>query len=254
MSAVLPGAGPEALNRRGPTMGMPSGSARMGMRRRRSSRLSLPSFPAGNGWPWSRRSHKARWSKAADARDERIRLVRYWLRLSGRHGSAGCVLAGQDEQGAQHGGGLAGVHAQAGQDPPVLEVAEAVSGGARAADCAWLACPWAGVSFAVRVDLTSPRASLPGADGALRADVYVAGPRRRQLAAVVRVAIGRRAADVNVAGSRRQHRAGCPARLVGTGPGHSGADRPGEGESQRAASGELSCLPSWRLSSPSCMS
>ena len=69
-------AGPGALNRWGATMGMPSGSARMGMRRRRSSRLSLPSFPAGNGWPWSRRSHKAHWSKAADARDERIRLVR----------------------------------------------------------------------------------------------------------------------------------------------------------------------------------
>ena len=38
------------------------------------------------------------------------------------------MLAGQDEQGAQHGGGLAGVHAQAGEDPPVLEVAEAVPG------------------------------------------------------------------------------------------------------------------------------
>ncbi len=30
------------------------------------------------------------------------------------------MLAGEDEQGAQQGGGLAGVHAQAGEDPPVL--------------------------------------------------------------------------------------------------------------------------------------
>jgi hypothetical protein len=36
------------------------------------------------------------------------------------------VLAGEDEQGAQHGGGPGGVEAEAGEDPPVLEVAEAV--------------------------------------------------------------------------------------------------------------------------------
>jgi len=84
------------------------------------------------------------------------------------------------------------------------------------------------------------RTSLSRADGALPAvaDVNVAGGRRRQLAAVVRVAVDRRAADVNVAGSRRQHRAGRHARRGGTAPGHSGADRPGEGESQRAASCE----------------
>jgi hypothetical protein len=39
---------------------------------------------------------------------------------------AGGVLAGEDEQGAEHGGGLAGVEAEPGEDPPVLEVAEAV--------------------------------------------------------------------------------------------------------------------------------
>jgi hypothetical protein len=40
--------------------------------------------------------------------------------------SAGGVLAGEDEQGAQQGGGLAGVDVGAGEAPPVLEVAEAV--------------------------------------------------------------------------------------------------------------------------------
>src|SRR5512135_414983 len=40
--------------------------------------------------------------------------------------SAGDVLAGEDEQGAQQHGGLAGVQAETGEDPPVLEVAEAV--------------------------------------------------------------------------------------------------------------------------------
>lgn len=74
------------------------------------------------------------------------------------------------------------------------------------------------------------RASLPRADGALRAvaDVDVAGGRRRQLAAVVRVAVGRRGVDVNLAVGCRQHRAGRHARRVGTAPGHGGADRPGE--------------------------
>jgi hypothetical protein len=39
------------------------------------------------------------------------------------------VLAGEDEQGAQHGGGLGGAEAEPGEDPPVLEVAEAVPDG-----------------------------------------------------------------------------------------------------------------------------
>jgi hypothetical protein len=43
--------------------------------------------------------------------------------------SAGGVLAGEDEQGAQQGGGLAGVEAEASEAPPVLEVAEAVLDG-----------------------------------------------------------------------------------------------------------------------------
>jgi hypothetical protein len=42
--------------------------------------------------------------------------------------SAGGVLAGEDEQGPQAGGGLGGAEAQPGEDPPVLEVAEAVLG------------------------------------------------------------------------------------------------------------------------------
>ena len=36
------------------------------------------------------------------------------------------MLAGEDEKGAQHGGGLAGIEAEAGEDPPVPEIAEAV--------------------------------------------------------------------------------------------------------------------------------
>jgi hypothetical protein len=43
--------------------------------------------------------------------------------------SAGGVLAGEDEQGAEQGGGLAGAEAEAGEDPPVLEVAEGVLDG-----------------------------------------------------------------------------------------------------------------------------
>jgi glycerate kinase len=39
------------------------------------------------------------------------------------------VLAGEDEQGAQQDRRLAGVEAEAGEDPPVPEVAEAVPGG-----------------------------------------------------------------------------------------------------------------------------
>ena len=39
------------------------------------------------------------------------------------------MLAGKDEQGAQQGGGLGGAEAEAGEDPPVLEVAEAVLDG-----------------------------------------------------------------------------------------------------------------------------
>ena len=39
------------------------------------------------------------------------------------------MLAGQDEQGAQEGGGLGGAEAEPGEDPPVLEVAEAVLDG-----------------------------------------------------------------------------------------------------------------------------
>jgi hypothetical protein len=39
------------------------------------------------------------------------------------------VLASKDEQGAQQDGGLAGVEAEPGEDPPVLEVAEAVLDG-----------------------------------------------------------------------------------------------------------------------------
>ena len=42
---------------------------------------------------------------------------------------AGGVLAGEDEQGAQHAGGLAGVEPEPGEDPPVLEAAEAVLDG-----------------------------------------------------------------------------------------------------------------------------
>jgi hypothetical protein len=51
------------------------------------------------------------------------------MRAAGRshdHLSAGGVLAGEDEQGAQQGGGFGGVEAEAGEDPPVLEFAEAV--------------------------------------------------------------------------------------------------------------------------------
>lgn len=39
------------------------------------------------------------------------------------------MLAGEDEQGAEQHGGLGGAEAQAGEDPPVLEVAEAVLDG-----------------------------------------------------------------------------------------------------------------------------
>ena len=65
---------------------------------------------------------------------------------------AGGVLAGEDEQGAAEHGGLGGVEAEPGDDPPVLEVAEAVLDGARAADRAWLACRWAGVVLRAEVD------------------------------------------------------------------------------------------------------
>jgi hypothetical protein len=43
--------------------------------------------------------------------------------------SPGGVLAGKDEQCAQQDGGLGGAEAEAGEDPPVLEVAEAVLDG-----------------------------------------------------------------------------------------------------------------------------
>ena len=39
------------------------------------------------------------------------------------------MLSGEDEQGAQQGGGLGWAEAQPGEDPPVLEVAEAVLDG-----------------------------------------------------------------------------------------------------------------------------
>jgi len=39
------------------------------------------------------------------------------------------VLAGEDEQGAQEDGGVSGAEAEPGEDPPVLEVAEAVLDG-----------------------------------------------------------------------------------------------------------------------------
>jgi hypothetical protein len=59
------------------TMRTPSGSARMDTPRRRSSRSALPFLRRIiNGWPSLRRSHKANWSKAADAHGERIQFMR----------------------------------------------------------------------------------------------------------------------------------------------------------------------------------
>jgi hypothetical protein len=45
------------------------------------------------------------------------------------HLSAAGVQAGEDEQGAQQHGGVSGAEAEPGEDPPVLEVAEAVLDG-----------------------------------------------------------------------------------------------------------------------------
>jgi hypothetical protein len=53
---------------------------------------------------------------------------RWWERAGAVHDrlSAAGVLAGEDEQGAQQHGGVSGAEAEPGEDPPVLEVAEAV--------------------------------------------------------------------------------------------------------------------------------
>ena len=58
------------------------------------------------------------------------RCSRWWGRLGRVHDrlSAGGVLAGEGEQGAQQDRRLGGVEAEPGEDPPVLEVAEAVPG------------------------------------------------------------------------------------------------------------------------------
>jgi hypothetical protein len=76
-----------------------------------------------------------------------------WLGVGHDRLSAGGVLAGEDEQGAQQGGGFAAVDAEAGEGAPVLEVAEGVLDGCAGGGVAWFAWRWAGVVLLVRVDL-----------------------------------------------------------------------------------------------------
>jgi hypothetical protein len=49
--------------------------------------------------------------------------------MTSDHLSSGDLVVGQDEQGAQELGGVGGVHADFGQDAPVLQVREAVLDG-----------------------------------------------------------------------------------------------------------------------------
>ena len=63
------------------------------------------------------------------------------------------MLAGEDEQGAQQGGGFGGVEAEPGEAAPVLEVTEAVPGGCVGGGQCLVRVPLGGVVLVVRVDL-----------------------------------------------------------------------------------------------------
>lgn len=63
---------------------------------------------------------------------------------------AGGVLAGEDEQGAAEHGGLGGVEAEPGDDPPVLEVAEAVLDGGAGGGQGLVSVPLGGSGLAGR--------------------------------------------------------------------------------------------------------
>src|SRR6516162_5939527 len=74
----------------------------------------------------------------------------WWGRLGVGHDrlTPGGVLASKDEQGAQQDGGLGGAEAEAGEDPPVLEVAEAVLDGSAGSGQGLVSVPLGGGGLA----------------------------------------------------------------------------------------------------------
>lgn len=80
------------------------------------------------------------------------------------------MLAGEDEQGAQQGGGAGGVEAEPGDDAPVLEVAEAVLDGGAGGGQGLVGVPLGGGELPARGSLAA------GDDRVIRVGVQAGEP------------------------------------------------------------------------------